>query len=250
MSEPDEAAEVFSLLEEDIIFGRMPPGARLVEDALMGRYARTRHAVREALAKLEHTGIVTRERNFGARVRAYDREQVLEIYQVRELLQRHAALMIRLPVADALVARLDSLNAAFAAEGARQNWRGVHESNDAFHLALFGACGNTYLVGSISHYMGLTLPMRATTLADPEAFAVSLRQHAAMIGLVGDTDNWALAQLCVEHIQPSKQDYLTRTPGPVVGAQVRYPRRRRAAMVSSGAAGTMDLPGVAGHRWR
>jgi DNA-binding GntR family transcriptional regulator len=221
MSEPDESAGVALLLEEDIIFGRLPPGTRLVEDSLMARYGRTRHAVRQALVELERKAIVVRERNIGATVRSYDREQVLEIYQVREFLQRQAALMIRLPVDDRLMGQLEALNDDFAREGAAGNLRGVHESNDAFHLALFSACGNSYLVGSIAHYMALSLPMRATTLADPAAFAGSLRQHQVMMALLQDTDNWALAQLCVEHVQPSKRDYLARTPGPVYAAPVQ-----------------------------
>jgi DNA-binding GntR family transcriptional regulator len=227
MSAPEESALVATALEDDIIFGRLSPGTRLVEDALMARYGKTRHAVRQALVDLERSGIVTRERNIGATVRRYDRAEVLEIYQVREFLQRQAALMIRLPAGDALLSRLEALNDAYAREGARGNLRGVHENNDAFHLALFGACGNSYLVGSIAHYMALSLPMRATTLADPASFAVSLRQHAVMIALLQDDDNWALAQLCVQHVQPSKQDYLARTPGPVVTSPVQHPSRPR-----------------------
>ena len=105
----------------------------------------------------------------------------------------------------------------------------MHESNDAFHLALFGACGNAYLVGSIAHYMALSLPIRATTLADPAALAVSVHQHAVMIALLQDTDSWALAQLCVEHVHPSKQDYLARAPGLAYAEPVQpraRPRRR------------------------
>ena len=233
MSEPDESAGVVTLIEDDIIFGRIPPGSRLIEDTLMARYGRTRHAVRQALIELERKSIVSRERNVGATVRSYDRAQVLEIYQVREFLQRQAALMIRLPVEGRLITKLVTLNEDFAREGAAGNLRGVHESNDAFHLALFAACGNSYLVGSISHYMALSLPMRATTLGDKAAFATSLQQHEVMIALLQDTDNWALAQLCVEHVQPSKQDYLARTPGPVYAAPVQphaRPQRRAKKM--------------------
>jgi DNA-binding GntR family transcriptional regulator len=233
VSEPDEAAGLAVLLEDDIIFGRIPPGARLVEDALMARYGRTRHAVRQALLELERKAIISRERNVGATVRSYTWEQVLQIYQVREFLQRQAALMIRLPADDELLTRLETLNGAVAQEGQRGHLRGVHESNDAFHLALFGACGNPYLVGSIAHYMALSLPVRATTLADPAALAVSLRQHAMMISLLQDTDNWALAQLCVEHVQPSKQDYLARAPGLTTADPNKphaRPRRRASTM--------------------
>ena len=44
--------------------------------------------------------------------------------------------------------------------------RGVHETNDRFHLTLFGACGNKYLVQSIELYMRLSLPVRANSMGD------------------------------------------------------------------------------------
>jgi DNA-binding GntR family transcriptional regulator len=211
---PSELAAIVTAVEDDIIFGRMPPGQRLVEDVLMARFAATRHSIRQVLGELERSGIVVRERNVGAAVRSYPPEEVLEIYQVRELLQRQAALMIRLPAPPALIAELEALNARFAEEAAAGRLRGVHESNDRFHLALFGACGNRYLVGSIAEYMALSLPMRATTLADAAAFQTSLTQHRMMMALLQDTDNWALAQLCVEHVWPSKRDYLDRVAPP------------------------------------
>ena len=71
MSAAEESAFVTTALENDIIFGRLPPGTRLIEDALMARYGKTRHAVRQALVELERTGSVTRERHVGATVRRY-----------------------------------------------------------------------------------------------------------------------------------------------------------------------------------
>jgi DNA-binding GntR family transcriptional regulator len=215
---PKELVGIVSVIEEDIIFGRLPPGQRLVEDALMARFSATRHTIRQALGELERIGIVTRERNIGAAVRSYSQEEVLEIYQVRELLQRQAALMIRLPAPTVLIDQLETLNEQFARDGARGDLRGVHESNDAFHLALFGACGNKYLVRCIADFMALSLPVRARSLADAESFQSSLRQHETMIRLLRDADNWALAQLCVEHVWPSKQDYLERTGSPVAAS--------------------------------
>src|SRR5688572_18239602 len=79
-------------LEEDIIFGRLAPGTRLTEDALLSRFAVTRHFARQALVQLEAMGIVSRERNKGATVRSLSPREVREIYEVRELLQRQAAL--------------------------------------------------------------------------------------------------------------------------------------------------------------
>ena len=89
-----------------------------------------------------------------------------------------------------------------------QDLRGIHEANDAFHVALFSACGNPYLVRSLQDYMNITLPMRAKNLADKEGLAQSRRQHELMIELLKGRDSWAFAQLCVDHMQFSKSDYL------------------------------------------
>ena len=130
-------------LEEDIIFGRFAPGSRLVEDTLMSRYDASRHFVRQALFQLERQGIVLREKNIGATVRFYSAEEVRQIYEVREMLTRQAALMIPLPAPPALIEQLSELQRQYC-QGRRADLRGIHEANDAFHVALFSACGNPY----------------------------------------------------------------------------------------------------------
>ena len=212
-SREEEQAEVIRRLEEDIIFGRFAPGLRLVEDTLMQRYDASRHFVRQALFQLERQGIVLRERNVGATVRFYSAEEVRQIYQVREMLTRQAALMIPLPASTSLIEQLTELQRQYCAKADAQDLRGIHETNDAFHVALFSACGNPYLVRSLQDYMNLTLPMRAKNLDDREGLALSRRQHELMIELLKGRDSWALAQLCVDHMQFSKSDYLDRIAG-------------------------------------
>jgi len=207
----EEQAEVIRRLEEDIIFGRFAPGSRLVEDTLMSRYDASRHFVRQALFQLERQGIVLREKNIGATVRFYSADEVRQIYEVREMLTRQAALMIPLPAPSSLIEQLIELQRRYCVHAEARDLRGIHEANDAFHVALFSASGNPYLVRSLQDYMNLTLPMRAKNLADREGLALSRRQHELMIELLRGRDSWALAQLCVDHMQFSKKDYLGRT---------------------------------------
>src|SRR5882757_5418760 len=105
-SQGGKEAGIVRALEEDIIFGRLPPGTRLVEDALLARFPVTRHVIRQALVELERLGIVTRERNKGAAVRTLTPGEVRQIYEMRELLQRQAALTIPLPAPPDLIDRL------------------------------------------------------------------------------------------------------------------------------------------------
>ena len=206
----DEQAEVLRRLEEDIIFGRLAPGARLVEDNLMARYGASRHYIRLALVQLERNGVARREKNIGATVRSYSADEVRQIYEVREMLTRQAVLRISLPAVPELIEGLRAIQAAYVRHAEAGNLTGIHETNDAFHITLFSACGNSYLVRTLQDYMGLTLPMRAKNLADRDGLALSRRQHDIMIELLQQTDGWALAQLCVDHMQYSKADYLER----------------------------------------
>ncbi len=84
----------------------------------------------------------------------------------------------------------------------------MHETNDRFHLKLFGACGNKYLVQTIELYMRYSLPVRANSMADRASLDISHSQHKLMIDMLSGRDNWVLAQLCVDHLQPSKRRYI------------------------------------------
>jgi DNA-binding GntR family transcriptional regulator len=209
----DPQGKVVKVLEEEIIFGRLLPGERLVEDALMARFEVTRHVVRSALFALERTGIVVRERNKGATVRSLTPTQVRKIYDVREMLQRQAALLIPLPAPREFVLRLQEIHERYVLAVDEARYRDVHELNDTFHLTLFSGCDNPYLVESIKSYMFLSLPVRAKTMTDSSMLAVSVQHHAAMIRLLDGRDTWSLAQLCVDHIQPAKSEYLARVGG-------------------------------------
>lgn len=195
-------------LEEDIIFGRLAPGTRLTEDSLLSRFPVTRHFVRQALVQLEQMGIVVRERNKGATVRTLTPEEVQQIYAVRELVQRQAALMIPLPAPQDLIEDLLVIHEEHGRHIESGYLRGVHETNDRFHLKLFGACGNKYLVQTIELYMRYSLPVRANSMSDRGALDIAHSQHKLMIDMLSGRDNWVLAQLCVDHLQPSKRRYL------------------------------------------
>jgi len=208
-----EAAEVARVLTEDIIFARIGPGVRLIEDNLITRFGVTRHVIRQGLLELVRTGIAVRERNKSVTVRTVTPREVRQLYEVRELLQRHAAMMIPLPAPASLIERLEQIHEEYAKHLRARNFSGVHAANDAYHLTMFGACDNEHLVASIAHYMQLTLPVRANKTADVEHAQASERDHHMMIQLLKGTDRWVLAQACIDHLQGPKDKYLQAAGG-------------------------------------
>jgi DNA-binding GntR family transcriptional regulator len=80
-------AALLKSLRADLAGGAYHPRERLVEADLVARYGTTRAAVRDALIQLTSEGIVERLPNRGARVRAMNIAEAIEIAEVRRLLE-------------------------------------------------------------------------------------------------------------------------------------------------------------------
>jgi len=205
----DPGAELIArALERDIVLGRLKPGAKLREEELAERFSVSRHHVREGLARLERVGIVVKERNRSVRVRRFSVDEVRQIYDVREILQRQAALRIVLPVAEITIDRLRTINAEYQAAVEADDLQLIHETNDLFHTELFRLCGNDLLLQLVKNYMDLTYAIRGQAFGDPEHLETSRRHHRIMLELLAGSDSWALSQICVDHIQPTKALYI------------------------------------------
>ena len=207
VAEDPLAEQISQQIERDIIFGHLAPGRKLREEELAQRFDASRHQIREALARLFRMGIVIKERNKGVSVRRFDADEVRQIYDVREILQRQAALRIPLPVTGASMDLLETIHAANERAVRTNDLRGIHESNDRFHLEMFRLCGNGMLSQLVKQFMDLSYVIRANAFNTDHA-EVALKEHRLMLDLLRTTDSWALSQLCVDHIQYSKNQYL------------------------------------------
>jgi len=95
----DDAAITRSVLSEQvkgrllqaILDGRYPPGARIVETRVARELGTSQAPVREALRDLEALGVVENSPFRGARVRQPSVEELLEAFEVRAVLEGHAA---------------------------------------------------------------------------------------------------------------------------------------------------------------
>jgi DNA-binding GntR family transcriptional regulator len=225
------AQQIARALEHDIVLGRLRPGEKLHEEDLAERFSASRHHVREGLARLERMGIVAKARNRGVSVRRFTADEVRQIYEIREILQRQAALRIPLPVDQAVVERLASINADYEAAVEAGEFQQIHETNDTFHTELFRLCNNDLLLQLVKNYMDLTYAIRGSAFGDPENIETSRKHHRIMLDLLSGTDPWALAQICVDHIQPTKAQYLA-----ILKAN------RRFEPIQRGPGGTSDGP--------
>src|ERR1700733_1393110 len=114
MFEPNQVSmltnpDIVRTLEEDIVFGVFHPKERLTEEGLMAQFNLKRHLVRDALGQLEAMGLVIRVPNRGAFVRELTPQEVIEIYEVREILEVAAALRTPLPAPRNVIEKLKEI---------------------------------------------------------------------------------------------------------------------------------------------
>lgn len=82
---------VAELLGSDIIFGRIAPESRVIEEDVAERFGVSRSPVRESIRLLERDGLVTRSERRGARVSSLNQRDLDEVYSCRLALEGIAA---------------------------------------------------------------------------------------------------------------------------------------------------------------
>src|SRR3954466_1230640 len=100
---------VRDLLEEAILEGELKPGERLRAEALAQRFGTSRTPIREALLQLEAHGLVEGEPNRGAVVKTFARDDLRDLYEVRALIEPHAAARAATRISDDDIAQLQRL---------------------------------------------------------------------------------------------------------------------------------------------
>ena len=210
VSAENSVQKIVKSLEVAIVLGRLYPRERLVEEKLAKRFTTTRHVVRQALMELELGGLIVRETNKGATVREYSADKVNQLYQMRELVEGQAALLIGLPVADNKLSELKYICDKHAAAVEKSDMLGVVAANKEFHQVVYRLCGNDFLADVIDEMAKNSNLVRFTSSTDQSLLQQARDEHYLILEALGENDNNKLADICIKHIQPSRLMYLER----------------------------------------
>jgi DNA-binding GntR family transcriptional regulator len=83
----EKRAQILNEIRDRIVDGHYPQGLKLTESELAKEFAVSRPMLREALAELENQGLVERKPNRGAMVRRVDPDALMEVMELREVLE-------------------------------------------------------------------------------------------------------------------------------------------------------------------
>jgi DNA-binding GntR family transcriptional regulator len=137
--------EIREKLIEDILNGRLSPGARIVETRIAQQFGVSQGPVREALRDLELFGFVVSSPFRGTQVRRITTDDLLEIYPIRAALEGVAARTAALRIDDATLEQLDELIGDMREAASQNDPHALSNIDGAFHHAIIKAAGNRML---------------------------------------------------------------------------------------------------------
>ena len=198
MSQGDTA---YVRLHQAISAGVFVPGDRLRETDVAQRLALSRTPVREALRKLEADGIVEHRPRIGAVIRTLGHTELVELYEMRIVLERTAAQMAAKHCSAAELDELDSLNTAIS-DGIDDPARAA-ALNQKFHRCIYLATRNRFLLESARALNNALLLLGPTTLADADRVKTVVGQHRDIVEAIRAGDVDAAGRSAEAHLQTS-----------------------------------------------
>ncbi len=176
------AEQVRHQILEAIRQRRYGPGERITETEVATWLGVSRTPVREAFRRLETEGLLTFQSWRGVVVADLDRQQVSELYAMRQALEGTAARLAARHIDEPEIDLLEQLLARSAeAECSAEDLAAV---NRLFHETIYAAAHNRYLLQTLEQLRNALALLRGTTYAVPGRPATALSEHEAILGAI------------------------------------------------------------------
>ncbi|AKK04207.1 GntR family transcriptional regulator [Corynebacterium epidermidicanis] len=168
-----------------ILSSEFAPGHRLVLAEIAKELGVSVVPVREAIRQLEAEGLVTFERNVGARVAMIDSSAYVNSMHTLGVLEGNATALAAPFVTTAQIEHATELNEEMHQCLVDLNPREFTILNRKFHSVLYEACPNSHLVELINSEWDRLNYLRESTFAFvPERAATSVKEHTQLLQLI------------------------------------------------------------------
>lgn len=217
----------YARLKEAIQAGELKPGQRIREIEMADRLEMSRTPVREALRRLEADGLLTFAPYRGMVIAELDHQAVMELYQMREVLEGTAAGLAARHASEAEIAVLRDIMASDPGDFADP--RQLAQHNRQFHGALYRAAHNRYLLKTLNVLRDAMALLGMTTLSLTGRSDTAREEHAAIVQAVEARDPAAAETAARAHIRSAQRARIrimfgesaaTTTNGPAEGRAV------------------------------
>ena len=182
---PSKAQRAYDWIKTQIMTQAFSPGYRLVLASIADTLEMSVVPVREAIRRLEAEGLVTFERNVGARVAMVDGEQYSYSMETLAVLEGAATAQSAEHVTAADLARARELNASMEESLKNFDPQTFTETNHEFHRVLACRCPNGRLNDLVTAEWERLNHLRTSTFSFvPERARASVTEHHHILHLI------------------------------------------------------------------
>jgi len=206
-------------LEAAIIQGHLTPGSKLSEQGLAKQFGVSRGPLREAIRRLEGRKLILRTPNIGATVVALEQKDLLEILQLREVLEGLAARLAAETMSTEQIADLRRLLDTHAHHDDLRAGTSYYQDpkNLDFHFRIATGCGNERLRNLVcGELYDLLRVYRYQSSAVLGRAQQSYDEHRAIVEALAARDGDRAEAHMRRHIRNSRTNLaseLSKTPG-------------------------------------
>ncbi|HEV8275811.1 MAG TPA: GntR family transcriptional regulator [Streptosporangiaceae bacterium] len=204
---------VYEELKSAIVDLRLAPGDPLREATLADQLGVSKTPIREALTRLEQEGLVETTSFKGAVVTGYSRQDLLEIYELRELLENAAARTAAESMADVDRDRLDRICRESRKLKKNHDAAGLAALISAFDDVLFEQVRNSRIRALIENLRAHLTRIGHLTAEIPGRIEASVDEHEKIVQAIAARDPEQAEQQMREHIRSVRDDQLRALGG-------------------------------------
>jgi len=198
------ADKAYEILKHRVVGGTYAPGEQLREEHLARELEISRTPVRAALKRLVDDGLATADPNRGVRVAEWTEFDIQETFDLRGLLEGHAAELAARRGGVALADRLDELNEqmerAIAKAGSALPER-LQVINSHFHRAILEASGSPRLRAMLAGLIDMPIVIRSHFISTLQDKVQSLQHHRDLTAAVRAGDAELARQVMQLHLR-------------------------------------------------
>jgi DNA-binding GntR family transcriptional regulator len=194
---------VYRVLRDAIQDGRYLPGERVREDDIAKALGVSRTPVREALHRLSECGLLELAAGRGLVVVELNKQQMIELYAMREVLEGAAAGLAAQHASAAEIDTMARLLEEFLSAGDEPEK--LAHINRLFHQTVYDAAHNRYLLQTLNQLRDAMALLRHTTFALPGRSLAVDAEHQAIVQAIRERSPERAEQAARLHIREAQR---------------------------------------------
>jgi DNA-binding GntR family transcriptional regulator len=189
---------VYKWIRQAIVASEFKPGEWITQENITGRLNVSRTPVRDAFKRLQSEGLLIIKPHMGAMVVHLSLEKLIEVYEIRMLLEGAAARHAGENITDKNIKELEKINAKMAA--CRNDTKQFINCNRNFHHTLYSFSRREYLINSIFSLWDLIEPYRLMYFMHKGKLDGAIEEHVQIIDALKRHEPEKVHQAVIDHL--------------------------------------------------